>query len=299
VVTGTVLEREGSTYRVLTPEGEVRAVLRGKMKRGAAHVVVGDRVRLDAAGEHGTLGIAGVLERTSLLARRVPEGRGARPVAANVDQVLIVVATRHPDPIPQLIDRLLLVAEANDIPGVVVLNKTDLDRGDALAARMLKAGYPVYRTSVQTGEGLVELRARLAGRESVVTGPSGVGKSSLLNALEPGLSLRTGALSARIRRGANTTVTAVLAPLRGGGFIVDTPGFSDVGLWGLEPGQLAHCFPEFRRYEGACRFPDCRHVHEPGCAVREAVARGDIAEDRHQSYRAILEELSSAPRAWE
>lgn len=298
-MTGTVLEREGSTYRVLTPEGEVRAVLRGKVKRGAAHVVVGDRVRLDAAGEHGMLGIASVLERTSLLVRRVPEGRGARPVAANVDQVLIVMATRHPDPIPQLLDRLLLVAEANDIPSVVVLNKTDLDRGDVLAARMLKAGYPVHRTSVKTGEGLVELRARLAGRESVVTGPSGVGKSSLLNALEPGLSLRTGALSARIRRGANTTVAAVMAPLEGGGFIVDTPGFSEVGLWGLESGELTHCFPEFRPYEGNCRFPDCRHVHEPGCAVHEAVARGEIAEDRHASYRAILEELSSAPRDWE
>lgn len=298
-MTGTVLEREGSTYRVLTAEGEVRAVLRGKMKRGAAHVVVGDRVRLDAAGEHGMLGIAGVLERTSLLVRRVPEGRGARPVAANVDQVLIVVATRHPDPIPQLLDRLLLVAEANDIPSVVVLNKTDLDRGDVLAARMLKAGYPVYRTSVKTGEGLVELRARLAGRESVITGPSGVGKSSLLNALEPGLSLRTGALSARIRRGANTTVTAVMAPLEGGGFIVDTPGFSEVGLWGLDPRELAHGFPEFRPFAERCRFPDCRHVHEPGCSVRHAVDRGEIAEDRHASYRTILEELAAAPKDWE
>lgn len=298
-MTGTVLEREGSTYRVLTPDGEVRAVLRGKMKRGAARVVVGDRVQLDTAGEHGTLGIAGVLERTSLLARRVPEGRGARPVAANVDQVLIVVATRDPDPNPQLLDRLLLVAEANGIPGVVVLNKADLDRGDGLVERMRKAGYPVHRTSVRTGEGLVDLRACLAGRESVITGPSGVGKSSLLNALEPGLALRTGALSAKIRRGTNTTVTAVMAPLQAGGFIVDTPGFSDVGLWGLEPGELAHCFPEFRPHEGNCRFPDCRHVHEPGCAVRQAVANGDIAEDRHQSYRAILEELSSAPRDWE
>jgi ribosome biogenesis GTPase len=299
VVTGTILEREGSTYRVLTPEGEVRAVLRGKMKRGAARIVVGDRVQLDTAGEHGTLGIAGVAERTSLLARRIPEGRGVRPVAANVDQVLIVVATRNPDPIPQLIDRLLLVAEANGIPGVVVLNKTDLDPGDVLAARMLRAGYPVYRTSVKTGEGLVELRARLAGRESVVTGPSGVGKSSLLNALQPGLALRTGELSARVRRGANTTVSAVMSPLEGGGFIVDTPGFSEVGLWGVDPGELAHCFPEFRPYEGHCRFPDCRHVHEPGCAVRDAIARGDVAEDRHQSYRAILDELSSAPRDWE
>lgn len=298
-MTGTVLAREGSTYRVLTPDGEVRAVLRGKVKRGEARVVVGDRVRLDAAGEHGVHGIAAVQERTSLLARRVPGGRGARPVAANIDQLLVVVATRHPEPVPQLVDRLLVVAEANDIPGVVVLNKSDLDPGDALADRMRRAGYPICRTSVPTGQGLAELRARLTGRESVVTGPSGVGKSSILNALEPGLGLRTGALSARIRRGANTTVAAVMLPLQGGGFIVDTPGFSDVGLWGLAPGDLADCFPEFRPCLGHCRFPDCRHVGEPGCAVREAVARGDIAPDRHASYLAILDELDRTPREWE
>jgi ribosome biogenesis GTPase len=299
VVTGTVLEREGSVYRVLTPEGEVRAVLRGKMKRGTPKVVVGDRVRLDTAGEHGMLGIAAVEERTSLLARRVPEGRGARPVAANVDQVLVVVATRDPDPLPQLVDRLLVVAEANGIPGVVVLTKVDLDRGEALTARFERAGYAVCLTSAKTGEGLERLRACLAGRESVVTGASGVGKSSLLNALEPGLGLRTGAISARIRRGTGTTVSAVMVPLAGGGFLVDTPGFSEVGLWGLEPRELAHCFPEFRPLVNRCRFPDCSHVHEPGCAVREAVERGDIAADRHQSYRAILVELASAPRAWE
>lgn len=298
-MTGTVLERDGSTYRVLTPTGEVRAVLRGKMKRGTTRVVVGDRVRLDQEGEQGTFGIAEVLDRTSLLVRRVPEGRGARPVAANVDQVLIVVATRDPLPIPQLIDRLLLVAEANGIPGVVVLNKTDLDRGDAIADRMTRAGYTVFRTSARTEEGLATLRETLTGRESVVTGPSGAGKSSLLNALEPGLGLRTGAISARIRRGANTTVGAVMVPLEGGGFLVDTPGFSDVGLWGIEPGELAHCFPEFRPFEGRCRFPDCSHIHEPGCAVREAVDHGDIAPDRHASYRTILQELTDSPKEWE
>ena len=299
MVSGTVLERDGSTYRVLTPDGVVRAVLRGKVKRDTSKVVVGDRVTLDAEGEHGILGIAGVEERTSLLARRVPEGRGTRPVAANVDQVLVVTATRSPDPLPQLIDRLLVVAEANQITAGVILNKIDLDRGDALAERFRPAGYEVFRTSVKTGEGLDRLREILAGRESVITGPSGAGKSSLLNALEPGLKLRTGEISARIRRGTNTTVSAVMVPLSNGGFLVDTPGFSEVGLWGLAPRELAHCFPEFRPLVDACKYADCSHTHEPGCAVIAATAAGTVPPDRLNSYRTLLADLQQAPKDWE
>jgi ribosome biogenesis GTPase / thiamine phosphate phosphatase len=299
LVTGTVLARDGSTYRVLTAAGEVRAVLRGKMKRAASRVVVGDRVRLDTEGEHGMLGIAGVEERTSLLARRVPEGRGTRPVAANIDQVLVVTATRDPAPIPQLIDRLLVVAEANQIPAGVVLNKVDLDPGTAITDYCRRAGYPVYPTSARSGVGLEVLRQALAGKESVVTGPSGAGKSSLLNALEPGLALPTGEISARIRRGSNTTVSAVMVPLTGGGFLVDTPGFSEVGLWGLEPRELADCFPEFRPLVDECRFPDCSHVHEPGCAVQAAAAADRISPGRLASYRVLLLELKAAPAEWE
>jgi ribosome biogenesis GTPase len=299
VVTGTVLERDGSVYRVLTPAGEVRAVLRGRMKRNTPKVVVGDRVELDQEVEEGLLAIAAVKERTSLLARRVPEGRGTRPVAANIDQVLVVTAARDPDPIPQLIDRLLVVAEANGIPAGVILNKVDLDPGTALAARLRAAGYPVYPTSVKTRAGLDELGRALKDKESVVTGPSGAGKSSLLNALEPGLGLPTGEISARIRRGTNTTVSAVMVPLRAGGFLVDTPGFSEVGLWGLEPRELAHCFPEFRARVEHCRYPDCSHTHEPGCAVLGAVEAGEVAASRHESYRMLRDELRSAPRDWE
>jgi ribosome biogenesis GTPase / thiamine phosphate phosphatase len=299
MVTGTVLEREGSTYRVLTAEGEVRAVLRGKMKRDMPKVVVGDRVRLDVEGEHGMLGIAGVEERTSLLARRVPEGRGLRPVAANVDQVLVVTATRNPDPIPQLVDRLLVVAEANQISAAVILNKIDLDPGDALADRFRRAGYEVLPTSVKTGEGVEALRKRLAGRESVITGPSGAGKSSILNALEPGRLLRVGAVSAKAQRGTHTTVAAVMVPLSNGGYLVDTPGFSEVGLWGLAPRELADCFPEFRPLVDHCKYADCSHTHEPGCAIMAAASTGAISADRHESYRALLAELQEAPKDWE
>lgn len=296
---GTVLEREGSTYRVLTVQGEVRAVLRGKLKRDTPKVVVGDRVVLDPGDAAGTHGIAAVLERRSLLARRVPEGRGLRPVVANPDQVVVVSASRDPVPIPQLLDRLLVVAEANHLPARVVLNKIDLAPAMELAERFRKAGYPVHLTSARTGEGVDELRAALAGKASVVTGPSGVGKSSLLNALEPGLKLRTGAISRRVRRGAHTTVGAVMVPFGEGGFLVDTPGFSEVGLWGLEVGELAHCFPEFRPLAEKCRFPDCSHVHEPGCAVLAAVEQGEVAADRHASYRALRDELEEMPEAWE
>lgn len=296
---GTVLERDGAVYRVATPDGEIRAVLRGKVKRDTPRVVVGDRVTLeaDAAGElHG---IVSVEPRTTLLERRVPEGRGARPIAANIDQVFVVTATADPAPIPQLIDRLLVVAEANDIAAAVVANKVDLDPGADLIARCRRAGYPVHPTSVRTGDGIDQLRAALAGRISVVTGPSGAGKSSLLNAVQPGLRLRTGEISAKVRRGRHTTVAAVMLPLDAGGFLVDTPGFSEVGLWGVDPAELDDCFPEFRPALGHCRYADCRHRTEPGCRVRAMLAEGGIDESRYASYLALLEELQSAPEEWE
>ncbi|HET7425603.1 MAG TPA: ribosome small subunit-dependent GTPase A, partial [Gemmatimonadales bacterium] len=296
---GTVLERDGSVYRVATEQGEIRAILTGKAKRDTARVVVGDRVRLEPEPEGPLHAIVGVEPRTALLERRVPEGRGSRPVAANVDQVFVVTATVDPVPIPQLIDRLLVVAEANEIPAAVVVNKVDLDPGEALVARCRQAGYAVYATSTKSGLGIAEFGAALAGRISVVTGPSGAGKSSLLNRVQPGLRLRTAEISAKVRRGKNTTVSAVMLPLDAGGFLVDTPGFSEVGLWGIDPGELDTCFPEFRPVLGGCRYADCRHRTEPGCSVREAVEGGAVARDRWESYLILLSELENAPEEWE
>lgn len=298
-LSGTVLERDGAVYRVATPAGEVQAILRGKAKRDTGKVVVGDIVRIEAEPGGALYGIVGAEERRTLLERRVPDGRGTRPVAANIDEVFVVSATVDPAPIPQLIDRLLVVAEANSIPAAVVLNKVDLAPGGALAERFRRAGYVVFETSVRTGEGVAEFAAALQGHTAVVTGPSGAGKSSLMNAVQPGLGLRIGELSRRVRRGKNTTVAAVMIPLERGGYLVDTPGFSEVGLWGIEPRELASCFPEMRPFIGECRYGDCRHMTEPKCAIREAVARGEIAADRHESYVTLLQELESAPRAWE
>jgi ribosome biogenesis GTPase / thiamine phosphate phosphatase len=296
---GTVLERDGSTYRVATDVGEVRAVLRGKVKRDSPHVVVGDRIHLEPEPTGDVYGVVSVEPRTTLLERRVPEGRGTRPVAANIDEVFVVTATVDPAPIPQLIDRLLVVAEANSIQAAVVVNKVELDPGRELIERCRAAGYSVYPTSAKTGQGIDEFKQALAGKVSVVTGPSGAGKSSLLNAVQPGLKLRIGEISAKVRRGKNTTVSAVMLPLDAGGYLVDTPGFSEVGLWGVVPRELPTCFPEMRPFIGNCRYADCRHMTEPGCRVKEAVEAGKIRADRWESYRVLLEELESAPEEWE
>ena len=296
---GIVLERDGAVYRVATAGGEVRAVLRGKAKRDSPRVVVGDRVRLEPEPSGELYAVVSVESRTTILERRVPEGRGTRPVAANIDEVFVVTATVDPTPIPQLIDRLLVVAEANSIQAAVVVNKIELDPGQKLIERCRAAGYAVYPTSAKTGEGIAAFAVALAGRISVVTGPSGAGKSSLLNAVQPGLKLRIGELSAKVRRGKNTTVSAVMIPLHAGGYLVDTPGFSEVGLWGVVPRELASCFPEMRPLIGECRYADCRHVIEPGCRIRAAVDTGEIGADRWESYRILLEELESAPEEWE
>jgi ribosome biogenesis GTPase / thiamine phosphate phosphatase len=296
---GMVLERDGAAYRVATDQGEVRAVLRGKVKRDSPRVVVGDRVRLEVEPTGEVYGIIGVEPRTTLLERRVPEGRGTRPVAANIDEVFVVTATVDPEPVPQLIDRLLVVAEANSISAAIVVNKIELDPGQALIERCRASGYAVYPTSAKTGEGIGKFAEALAGRVSVVTGPSGAGKSSLLNAVQPGLKLRIGEISAKVRRGKNTTVSAIMLPLDAGGYLVDTPGFSEVGLWGVEPRELASCFPEMRPFIGECRYGDCRHMTEPGCRIQAAADEGKIRPDRLESYRVLLTELESAPEEWE
>ncbi len=160
-------------------------------------------------------------------------------------------------------------------------------------------GCHVGTSKSQLHKARAKLREILAAGGSVVTGPSGAGKSSLLNAVQPGLQLRTGELSAKVGRGRHTTVSAVMLPLDGGGFLVDTPGFSEVGLWGVDPGELDDCFPEFRPWLAQCRYADCVHRSEPGCRVREALERGEIDPSRYESYATLFDELKSAPEAWE
>lgn len=297
--TGLVLAREGGQFRVATERGEVVAVIRGKARRDRHdRIVVGDRVGLEE-GDEGIVGITGVEPRRNLLERRTPLGRGNRPVAANLDRVFVVTAAADPATVPQLMDRLCAIAEANEIPVAVVVNKADLGPAEAIADRYRKAGYEAFLVSAKTGLGLDRFFAELKGKESLLTGASGVGKSTILNRLQPGLALRTAAVSEKNRRGKNTTVAAVLVPLPGGGWLVDTPGFSEVGLWGIAPRELAQCFPEMREPLERCKFADCTHRGEPGCAVRAAMDAGAIARDRYESYLALFDELITAPKDWE
>lgn len=296
MTTGVVLARVGSTYRVHTDDGEVTAVLRGKLKhRDDDRVVAGDVVELELHSE-GRATISTVRRRKSVLVRRAASERSPRgqPIAANVDQVVVVASARSPEPNPRMLDRFLVIAAGTRIPAVIVLNKVDLDRGPLadLHRRYDPAGYQVLATSVRQPEGLAALRDLLRGRASVLTGQSGVGKSSLLNALDPELKLRIGEISARWDAGMHTTRAAVLVPLATGGYVVDTPGLREVGTWGLDPELLAVCFPEFRPFLDQCRFDNCRHLAEPECAVRRAAEQGAFDPDRLASYQRIYQEVS-------
>lgn len=298
MTTGVVLARAGSRFRVHTVDGECTAVLRGKLKLpDDDRLVAGDVVELAFHGD-GPATVERVHPRRSVLARRRATGghgaRRAQPIAANVDQVVVVAAVRDPEPNPRMLDRFLVIAEANGLPAALVVNKVELDRGmvESLERRYARAGYQVLPTSVKVPEGLPALRDLLRGRETVFTGASGVGKSSLLNALEPGLKLRIGAISEKWRTGTHTTRAAELVPLALGGYVVDTPGMREVGTWGIAPDELGACFPEFRPFLDACRFDNCRHLAEPGCAVREAARAGLLEPDRLVSYERIFEELS-------
>jgi ribosome biogenesis GTPase len=237
-----------------------------------------------------------VLPRANELVRTGPGGRRAKIVAANLDRCVVVLAASEPDVDLEQVDRFLVLAESCRIPPVLVLNKLDLPPAPHSFEEVLRTyrpiGYPVMGTSAKTGEGTDELRALLGTGISALVGPSGVGKSSLLNHISPGWDLRTGALSVRSGRGRQTTVSSRLIPLEGGGWAADTPGFSDVGLWGVGAAGLDAAFPEMRVASRACRFRGCSHLTEPDCGVKAALAAGEIESSRYASYRTIRGELA-------
>ena len=217
-----------------------------------------------------------------------------RPTVANVDQALVIFAAADPKPNYQLLDRFLIMMEQQEIPAMICINKTDLvpDAETEEISRIYEAcGYPLLITSAGTGEGLPALREALAGKTTVVAGPSGVGKSSLTNAMQDGIHMETGEISRKLKRGKHTTRHSQVIPLGADTFLVDTPGFTSLYLPDPET-ELAAFYPEFRRYAGRCRFQGCRHIHEPDCAVKEALNEGRISRQRYENYVSFCEELS-------
>jgi ribosome biogenesis GTPase len=305
---GTVLNGTGGVWTVRAADGTtLDASLRGRLKQESASMklAVGDEVTVARDTGEGAWAITEIHPRRGVLARRAPgKARGERIVAANVDQVLVVFAAAKPEPHVRMLDRFLVIAEGNDIPARIVFNKVELVGGppgvDGIARDYERAGYDVHRTSVKQKIGLQEMHDILAGRTSALTGPSGVGKSSLVNALFPGLDLRTAEISESVNKGRPTTVGALLVPIPDalGGFVVDTPGLREVGMWGLPPGNLDRCFPEFRPYLGKCRFDNCSHDHEPKCAVQDAVEAGVVSRQRYESYLKLRAELAEAEDQW-
>lgn len=299
MVDGLVLRARSGFYTIATDDGDiVEARLRGKVKRDRQTsdlAVIGDRVTVERLPD-GTGAISTVAPRERRFSRRQPGPRGTwreDVMVANPDLVAMVFAVDRPPPNPRLIDRFLVVAEYNEVPALLVANKVDLlprEAAEAIFGPYERIGYDVVYASARAGIGVEDLRERLAGRLSIVTGPSGVGKSTLLNALQPGLQLATGEVSAvESGKGKHTTTHAELLPLDGprGGHVADTPGIRELGLFEIPATELAWCFPEFRDHLGACAFNDCTHLHEPRCGLRAAVERGDVSEARYDSYRRL------------
>jgi ribosome biogenesis GTPase len=297
---GLVIKAQSGFFTVHTNEGPLVCKLRGKLKKGKSisHLAtVGDHVTVTRLPD-GTGVIETVEERVRALKRRKPspKGRASRAsdddereavILANPDQAVLVFACAQPDPSLGMLDRFLVVAEANDIPAIICANKIDLigeDEAQSLFGIYEKLGYRVFYTSTRTGQGVEALRTQLLGRISALTGPSGVGKSSLLNAIQPGLGIDVKAVSHSTQKGRHTTVHPELVPLTGGGWVADTPGIRALALHDIEPYEVDGYFPDIQPYIHQCACRNCTHTVETGCAVRAAVERGEIDRRRYESY---------------
>jgi ribosome biogenesis GTPase len=290
-VNGLIIRSQSGFYTVETDSGSLVCRLRGRLKKGPRLgdiAAVGDRVLITPLGR-GEGVIESIEPRRRMLVRLAPTPRGEyqQIIIANPDQAVFVFACALPAPRLGMLDRFLVIAEKQGLPALIVANKVDLvgqDRAAALFGHYGSLGYPVIYTSARQASGLDQLRQQLTGKISVLAGPSGAGKTSLLNALQPGLGLSVREVSQATHKGKHTTVVRQLFTMEGGGYIADTPGLKALALWDIPAEEVDGYFPELRSLVEHCQFSNCTHLHEPGCAVLDAVAKGSVHPERYNSY---------------
>ncbi len=288
--TGRIIKALSGFYYVQCADGVVACKARGRFRKEKITPLVGDWAEISVQGETGML--------EALAPRR---NSFIRPAVCNLDLLVVLASGVVPLTDPFLIDRVTAIAGYQNVPVLLCVNKTDLDSGDTLVDIYTHAGFPVIRTSAETGEGIETLRQAITGKVSAFTGNSGVGKSSVLNRLAPEFGLKVGEVSDKLGRGRHTTRHVELFSLPGNTFVADTPGFSSFDTERMDlvlKENLQYAFSDFAPYLGKCRFDDCAHLKEPDCAVREAVERGDIMRSRYDSYVRLYERAKEIPQ-WE
>ncbi len=293
---GVVIRATGSWYEVACAGETLRCRIRGKLRlrgvRSTNPVVVGDRVVCEGEGDDRA--IVDIRPRRNYVIRRASNlSKESHIIAANVDRALLMVTLRRPETATEFVDRFLVTCEAYKVPVVILLSKIELQDAEAVAAFRAVyegAGYEVTEVSAVEGTGMERVRELLAGSVTLLSGNSGVGKSTLVRAVDPALEIRTGEISESHCKGRHTTTFSTMYPLSGGGAVIDTPGIKGFGLIDIDDAELWHYFPEMMREAPGCRFYNCTHTHEPGCAVVEAVRCGRISADRYESYLKILDE---------
>ena len=297
-IEGVVISSTGSWYEVATERGTIDCRIRGKLRlkgiRSTNPVVVGDRVMVEQDEQSNS--IVEIIPRQNYVIRRASNlSKESHIIAANIDRALLIVTLQAPTTPREFVDRFLVTCEAYKVPVTIVLGKADslVDELDAEAREFEAiygdAGYDVLRLSSTTGVGVEEIREMLRGRTTLVAGNSGVGKSTLVRSIDPTLDIRTGEISESHHKGKHTTTFSTMYPIEGG-YIIDTPGIKGFGLIDIESRELCRYFPEMMRLAPDCRFYNCTHTHEPGCAVSEAVKEGVVAWSRYESYLKILDE---------